>query len=72
MIFSELYSSYYNAVAEILSLAVKGELTDKAMYDIINNKAFAESVMTIPQSLKDKGREYTRVATLVSPKAHSN
>ena len=54
MIFFELYSSYYNAVAEILSLAVKGELTDKAMYDVINNKAFAESVMTIPQSLKDK------------------
>ena len=53
MIFSELYSSYYNAVAEIISLAVKGELTDKAMHKIINNKAFAESVMTIPQSLKN-------------------
>ena len=54
MIFSELYSSYYNAVAEIIAFAVKGELTDKAMYDVINNKAFAESVMTIPQALKDK------------------
>ena len=53
MIFSELYSSYYNAVAEILNVAVKGELTDKAMYDVINRKAFSESVMVIPQSLKN-------------------
>lgn len=54
MIFSELYSSYYNAVAEILALAVKGQLTDKAMYGVISTKAFAESVTSIPQSLKDK------------------
>ena len=53
MIFSELYSSYYNAVAEIIVLAQKGELTEKAMYEVINRKAFSESVMTIPQSLKN-------------------
>lgn len=53
MVFSELYSSYYNAVAEIVALAVKGELTDKTMYEVINRKAFSESVMTIPQSLKN-------------------
>ena len=53
MIFSELYSSYYNAVAEILSIAVKGELSDKVMYEVINRKAFSESAMVIPQSLKN-------------------
>lgn len=53
MIFSERYSSYYNAVAEIIALAQKGELTDKAMNEVINRKAFSESVMTIPQSLKN-------------------
>ena len=53
MIFSELYSSYYNAVAEIIALAQKGELTEKVMYEVINRKAFSESVMMIPQSLKN-------------------
>lgn len=53
MLFSEFYSSYYNAVAEILSLAVKGELTDRDMYEVVSRKAFSESVMTIPQNLKN-------------------
>lgn len=53
MIFSELYSSYYNAVAEIIALAQKGELTEKVMYEVINRKAFSESIMMIPQSLKN-------------------
>lgn len=53
MLFSEIYSSYYNAVAEILTLATKGELTDKAMYEAVSRKAFGESVMSIPKSLKN-------------------
>ena len=52
MLFSEVYSRYYNAVAEVLARAVSGALTDKEMYDIVREKAFSESVMTIPDLLK--------------------
>lgn len=54
MLFNEIYSSYYNAVAEILGRAVSKNLTDKALYEIVREKAFAESVMVIPDSLKSE------------------
>ncbi len=52
MLFHEIYGSYYNAVAAILAEAVKGELTEKRMTEIVNEKAFAESFLTIIPSLK--------------------
>ena len=52
MLFSEVYSSYYNAVARILSRACAGGLTDREIYDIVREKAFGESVMIIPDALK--------------------
>ena len=53
MLFSEIYGSYYNAVAKILTEAVNGELTDSKIYKIISEYAFSESTMSIPQHLKD-------------------
>ena len=53
MIFHEVYSCYYNAVAAILSKAVEGELTDREITRLAEEKAFSESVLTIPAALKD-------------------
>lgn len=51
MIFSELYSAYYNAVAAVLSLAVKGERRPEALKEAIRKKAFGESLLTILPAL---------------------
>ncbi len=53
MLFSELYSAYYNTVAQILKRAVKGELTEEGLKKIVSAKAFGESGMTIPSALKN-------------------
>ncbi len=52
MLFSELYSAYYNTVAEILKYAVRKELTDSKINEIVFEKAFGESSLTIPTALK--------------------
>ena len=52
MLFSEVYGSYFNAVARVLEQAIDGTLTDKGMYEIVSKYAFCESVMTIPNALK--------------------
>ena len=53
MLFDEIYSCYYNTVAQILSVAVKGNLTDEKMKRIIDEKAFSESFLTIIPALKE-------------------
>ena len=40
MLFNEIYSIYYNAVAEILKYAIKGELDNEKLMDIVSKKAF--------------------------------
>lgn len=47
MIFSELYSVYYNTVAKILQTALQGELTEGELRRIVHEHAFSESVLTI-------------------------
>ncbi len=54
MIFSELYSVYYNTVAKIISSAVAGELNEKELISIVNQNAFSESVLTIVPALKNQ------------------
>lgn len=54
MLFSEIYSSYYNVVAAVLKEATQNNLTGQMLNDIVQNKAFAESSLTIPASLKEK------------------
>ena len=52
MLFSEIYGSYFNVVAAVLSEASAGCLTDKRMTELIQDKAFAESSLSIPAALK--------------------
>lgn len=52
MLFNEIYSSYYNAVARILSRAVEGNLTDADLYEAVKDSAFSESIAVIPDALK--------------------
>ncbi len=54
MLFSEIYSSYFNVVAAILTEATQHTLTGSRLNDIVLEKAFAESVLTIPAALKEK------------------
>ena len=53
MLFHEIYSNYYNAVAEILARAAEGTLTEADLYAVVQRKAFSESVLTIPENLKN-------------------
>lgn len=53
MLFSEIYGSYFNVVASILKEALNGSLTDNKITQIVHEKAFAESVISIPTSLKN-------------------
>ena len=64
MLFSEVYGTYYNVLAKLLSKAVEGELTQKAMFDIVRENGFEESVLTIPEALESQTwplitRDYT-------------
>ncbi len=54
MIFSELYSVYYNTVAKVLKEAVKGPLSTGALRKIIDENAFGESILAIEPSLKEE------------------
>ncbi len=53
MLFSEVYGSYYNAVSKILEKAVKSDLSKKDINDIVLEKAFGESILNIPDALKN-------------------
>lgn len=52
MLFSEVYGVYYTVMAEILSEAAGGSLTGRRINEIVQKKAFGESVLTIPAALK--------------------
>ena len=54
MIFSELYSAYYNTVAAIISSILDGEQAEKELQKIVSDCAFGESVLTILPSLKSE------------------
>lgn len=52
MLFHEVYGTYYHTVAEIVSKAVMGELTEDALQTIVIQNAFQESFLEIPPALK--------------------
>ncbi len=54
VIFHEIYGSYYRAVGEILTLAVRGTLTPDEMERIVHEVGFAESFLTILPALKEQ------------------
>ena len=53
MVFSEIYGTYFQVVAEILELASRESVSEKKVREIVEEKAFAESILTIPAALKD-------------------
>ena len=54
MIFSELYSAYYNTVAAIISAVIDGERSEKELQGIVTEHAFGESALSILPSLKSE------------------
>ena len=52
MIFSELYSVYYNTVAKLLETAFNTGVSEKELERCVEEQAFSESVLTILPSLK--------------------
>lgn len=51
MLFSEVYSGYFSAVAQILAEAARGGVTEARMREIAREKAFEESIVRIPDAL---------------------
>ncbi len=51
MLFSELYGTYFQTVAAILTEAVDHPLSDSEIIDIVQRNAFEESTLNIPDSL---------------------
>lgn len=52
MLFHEIYGIYFHVVAEILSEAVQHRLTETQLNAMVQEKAFAESSLTIPTALR--------------------
>ena len=52
MIFSELYSVYYNTVAKILSAMVDGNIDSKQAQKIVEENAFGDSAFSIMEAIK--------------------
>ncbi|MGN1047987.1 MAG: WYL domain-containing protein [Eubacteriales bacterium] len=52
MIFNELYSAYYNAVAKIITRILSGKADEKELNRIVCDNAFGESMLTVLPSLK--------------------
>lgn len=69
MIFSELYSAYYNTVAAILAAIVNGERSEKELQKIVSDRAFGESALTILPSLRS-GKWQLLYPDLTTPLEH--
>lgn len=54
MLFSEIHGSYFRVLEEILCHATKGTLTENLLAQIVQEKAFAESNLSIPANLKNE------------------
>ena len=70
MIFHEIYSAYYNAVAKILTALVNEGANEKDLKTIVMKCAFEESAMTILPSLKS-GRWQLVTRGLDTPLVHA-
>lgn len=54
MIFNEIYSAYYNAVAKIISAIINGNADENRLNKIVEENAFGESMFSIIPSLKSE------------------
>ncbi len=59
MIFSELYSVYYTAVAGLIKKAQCGKMSEKELRDEVISTAFSESFLTIIPALKSQKWQLT-------------
>ena len=53
MLFSEVYSAYFNTVAAVITAALEGELSIGRLNKIISKNAFSESMLTVLPALKN-------------------
>ena len=70
MIFSELYSVYYTTIAKLIDRILAGDATERDLKTIVEEHAFAESVMTILPALKS-GRWQLMHPDRTTPLTHS-
>lgn len=54
MLFSEVYCAYFNTIAAIINEAQKGTINEKRISQIIGEKAFLESMLTILPAIKNE------------------
>lgn len=54
MIFNEIYSAYYNAVAKIIANLVNGNADESTINQVVSENAFGESMLTVLPSLKSE------------------
>ena len=54
MLFHEVYGSYFNVIAAVLSEATSFQLTEQRLTQIVQEKAFAESTLSIPAAIKNE------------------
>jgi hypothetical protein len=54
MIFSELYSAYYNAVARVIEKILEGEKNTRELQRIVSKNAFEESGVAILSAIKNE------------------
>lgn len=55
VLFNEVYGNYYNTVAAILDAAIDKPISASEVRKIVEEKAFAESIMTIPEQISSNG-----------------
>lgn len=54
MIFSELYSAYYNTVAKIIKEVISGAVDNESIHKIIEEYAFKESMLNIFPAIREE------------------
>ena len=53
MVFNEIYSAYYNAVANVINRLLQGEKGDEVLYSAVNELAFEETALYLIPNLKN-------------------
>ena len=54
MIFSELYSAYYNTVSKIIKEIIDGSADKESIHKIIQDNAFEESIINILPAIREE------------------
>ncbi len=54
MIFNEIYSAYYNTVANIIKEIIFGKVDNNSIYNIVQKYAFEESILHIIPAIKEE------------------